>query len=306
MKKNVRILYSANPDALEKALSTYKYSATVEAEYGSKVVNGTCVTLAHHANGWQDCPAPCRFNYDGFKDIVEVIGISHIDLDTLGGIIKIIGHPIKIFETFWMAVEYIDVNGPHRMNEIKNNMIFPNDEKLQDLIYDALERYLCAYWAWNSKNRVNWKRDDQVYDVTEDVFEHIGILEKILANEDIELIFEGKQWKEEQEKFNSDSFVKNYGNVILRKSKTEFVNHLYNDPEGNIAKAVVGYKEEYGSITLSFERDFEGLSAVDIMTKRYGEKAGGHRNIAGSPRDQKYTLEDAIKLAEHVESLFEK
>ena len=297
-KRKVKIIYSANPKSLEKELQNYRFTATVEAEYGGIVVCGNCITLAHHSNGWEKCSCPCLFDYNGFKDVIEVIGISHLDLDTLGGIAGIIGHPIKnkTFESFWTLVAFVDINGPHRIEEIKSRISN----------YDDVYKYINAYWAWDFNNRVNWKRDDSVYDVTEDVFERLDILSKILIEKNNKLITNGVIWNFKQQELNENTFVKNYGNVILRKSDKEFVNHLYNCPDGQIGKCVIGYREGFKSITLSFERPIEELDASEIMKEKFGNEAGGHKTIAGTPRNQEYSFDDAIKLAEYVETLFRK
>ena len=78
---------------------------TVEAEYGSYVCEGRFYTAAHHQGegpyagrhlpGHEGTgrPAPC--NDDGITMIGEedVVVVSHIDLDTLGGCLRATGSP---------------------------------------------------------------------------------------------------------------------------------------------------------------------------------------------------------------------
>lgn len=58
-------------------------TATVEAEYGEKVIKGEQVTLAHHTKEYENNPAPC--NTMGVAPLQDgsTIVVSHLDLDTI-------------------------------------------------------------------------------------------------------------------------------------------------------------------------------------------------------------------------------
>lgn len=84
-----------------------KAEATVEAEYGDECLEGTMVTLAHHGPRSNN-PAPCNT-----PDVPELppfatVVVSHIDLDTLGGIYALQGRKPEDYR-FWEAAEMIDV-----------------------------------------------------------------------------------------------------------------------------------------------------------------------------------------------------
>jgi len=49
-----KIIISSNAQAMKKEISKFKNSATVEAEYGNEVVEGSLATLAHHAEGFKN------------------------------------------------------------------------------------------------------------------------------------------------------------------------------------------------------------------------------------------------------------
>jgi hypothetical protein len=72
-----------------------------------------------------------------------------------------------------------------------------------------------------------------------------------------------------------------------------------------VEPAVVGYNTQTKAITLSFESDEAraGLSACDIMQELFGPLAGGHAGIAGTPRGEEYTIDDARRVAKHVARL---
>ena len=114
----MKIIMSQRKEELERALKAHRSTVTVEAEYGNSVIEGTILTMAHHGPR-ADNPAPClawhqagEVSYPGLRgktDItsVEVVGVSHIDLDTLGGIAAILGRSSKtrknyLTASFWL------------------------------------------------------------------------------------------------------------------------------------------------------------------------------------------------------------
>ena len=93
-----------------------KVDATVEAEYGEKVLEGDKITLAHHVEKYKNCNAPCNRNVEKLKD-GETIVISHIDLDTIGGCLALLGVKPED-EEFWKGAEFIDIKGNHHIKEL--------------------------------------------------------------------------------------------------------------------------------------------------------------------------------------------
>ena len=108
----MKILISANPEALKKELDNFSKTVTVEAEYGSVVVEGTELTLAHHGDRSGN-PAPCL--HEGKVDC-DAIGLSHVDLDAMGGVLAVCGRK-PVAPSFWELAAFVDVNGPHKLPE---------------------------------------------------------------------------------------------------------------------------------------------------------------------------------------------
>lgn len=82
--KNVRVFLVPkymNEDELTKA--NIVPTATVEAEYGEKVIKGRKATLAHHTKEYEKNPAPCNNMDVPILDDDSTIVISHLDLDTI-------------------------------------------------------------------------------------------------------------------------------------------------------------------------------------------------------------------------------
>ena len=61
--QNVRVLLVPEyMDQEELSAANITPSATVEAEYGDKVIEGEQITLGHHAKEYENNPAPCRYS----------------------------------------------------------------------------------------------------------------------------------------------------------------------------------------------------------------------------------------------------
>jgi hypothetical protein len=213
-----------------------------------------------------------------------MIGLSHVDLDALGGIMALMGIKPEA-PAFWKAAAYVDINGPHKLWEIEP------DQKVMD--------QLNAYWAFSQGHRVFPERDGSVTDVTDEVESHVDVLLSILKN-DPELIGAGRRWEEAQAGLERGSFCDSLNGVILRSAPT-FTNHLYNAGKNFIhGVAVVAYNEKFKSCTVSCAEPIPGISCRSLVQDLWGELAGGHDTIAGSPRGQEMSYADALALWEHV------
>ena len=282
--KFMRIVLSSSATTLRSYLTDYEAihpftTATVEAEYGSDTVTGSVITMAHH--GVNDGnPAPCSYPNNG-KDYenVEVIGVSHLDLDTVGGIMAIMGAKPDD-DGFWALAEFVDLNGAHKLH--KSGASKENISRLY------------AWWAWNEK-QPRPERSSEVVDVTEKVLVAIEAIKKILDG-DKELLAEGAKFKAEEAELNRRTVEGSFGSVLFRTSRT-FVNHLYTTDDGTEYDAVVSYNPKWRSVTLSYANPREGDDANAVVKAAWGPLAGGHKGIAGSPRDRRMNKADGLRLA---------
>jgi len=290
----VKVLISSNADNLESALREEelagKGTVTVEAEYGDRVVRGSCGTMAHHGpRGGVGSKCPCLY-VAGDLGLVRpdygetVVGISHIDLDTIGGLWAVFEaagafpHPKPDKPSawpFWRAAAFVDLNGPHRADRTKETYL-----------------QLAAYWAFGRENRVYPPRDGGVKDVTVDVVEHLHALHEILtpgADRHDERMRAGANLIDAEAELETKSFrsafrQKGGAPIVLFRESDRFVNHLYRHGD-EVAAAVVGYNTDTGEVTVSFEAgDKSPISARRFVQLLYGPEAGGHHGIAGSPR----------------------
>ncbi len=291
---NVRFLLGANSTnlrlALAESIKNGRHTGTIEAEYGPEdVVQGNSFTLAHHglrANQPAPTTYPNGFARIGGKPFEGDIGLSHVDFDTEVGAAAVLEKKPED-DIFWKLVELYDVKGLHKVPQ--------SEPRENDL------RRLYAYLAWDSKNKMFANRDGSVSIVTTEIEKGVDVIGEIVANNDT-LLRAGDDYRQAQAKLNAESFRDFRSGVIFRESDTD-VNHLYLMPNGEEALAVVTFKPGKQKITLSFADLPKGKNAIDILTELF-PGAGGHAQIAGSPRDQKMTYDNAIRVfANTIESI---
>ena len=332
---STRFILASNPTNLTAALEG-SHSATVEAEYGELCVRGSVLTLAHHgprsgnpapclasnAVGQVTCPACGGEVGGGCQECggttmvisdppIQLVGLSHFDLDTLGGCAAVLGTKPDV-QGFWELAAFIDLNGPHKLGL--------SGASVEDI------RRLNAYWAWAESFRVYAPLDGGVRDVTSEVFEALDVLREILHGS-VEYLEKGDAWVAEGEALNKTSYRDAFygggcnvddpmpciGNrihipaqpaVLLRESG-EFVNHLYTH-RNEVYRGVVGYNPETRAVTISLADPVKGISCCELAQTLWPDKdpatgkflAGGHAGIAGSPRGKQLTMADARRAAQ--------
>ena len=286
-------MYKHNPVILaptaQLALEVPNVVASVEAEYGETVVEGTVITLAHHTGEWRKCPAPCNnpAARGGLDGRAGRILISHIDLDTVGGILALRGEQPKDPE-FWAGAEFVDVNGPHNAYKLSGRV----------------QALLRAYWAWSqSQPRVRYT---EVTDVTDVVYRHMDFLWVLLdGGAEAEAAIEaGRVWADENQAKTDALCIHETSLVRAFVTRGVFCNASYYSKKLECAAlACVAYDEEKGSVTLSFAdvRSLRGMSAKAMVQEVWGPDAGGHDGIAGSPRGVAVTKEEFLLLLRNVE-----
>jgi hypothetical protein len=281
-----RILLARSADLAQ----TVNPELSVEAEYGSVVVEGSIYTAAHHQKEGEytstNRPAPC--NDANIPLVRGDVLVSHFDLDTVGGCMRAMGNYRTALDTefagFWNLAEFVDLNGPHRLSE--------SGASKKDL------SRLYAFWAWSQANLPRQFPADEVVDVTEHVEAAGRAITEILGGHEPH-IEAGHAMREAQADLNRVSFIEAVAEVGIR-THAGFVNHLYTTPEGHPLRAVVALNPEQGSVTVSLAEAVEGVSCRELVQALWGIEAGGHDGIAGSPRDQKMTEEDLRELGAAV------
>lgn len=134
---------------------------------------------------------------------------------------------------------------------------------------------------------------------------HGGIL-----SEAERLVEEGRRWHADVEKATQSKLI--YETDNIRVFSTDSVNcssAYYSPTQDKVIPATLVYNERFNSVTLAFYdggRDHGGqYSAQEIMQSMYGELAGGHDGIAGSPRGQKMGYDDLVRAADIMDRIYE-
>jgi len=274
---------------------------TVEAEYGSTVVEGSRYTAAHHqpegpyagrhivAGGR---PSPC--NDDAIPVVEEgVVLVSHVDLDTLGGVWRSQGRNglFLRYASFWDLAEYVDTRGPHKLGGAGADEV------------DLARLY--AFWAF-AKTMPRFPRDS-VTDITDTVNEAALVMAGILEGDEA-LLAAGEAFRAAEEQLNEKTFSEFCfeSGLLVREAHeaSQFVNHLYRMPTSfgpEVARAVVCLNHATGSITLSLADPIPGLSCRQVVQDLWGPQAGGHDGIAGSPRGRVMTKDDLSAAIAYLE-----
>lgn len=293
--------------SFDLALSAPKADVTIEAEYGGIVMEGLLYTAAHHQPSGPYAgrhvvqggrPSPCND-----PAIPEVFGdgiilVSHIDLDTLGGVIRALGrHSLyRLHRSFWELAEAVDVHGPHRLEYLEGSA--------EDI------RRLYAFWAW-SKGAPRFPRD-AVTDITGAIEEAVAVLAEILHGVP-ERLAAGDAFRAGEAELNRRTFrsmTPDLGIIVrVAESASDFCNHLYADPEGMSGgdsagrhAVVVCHNTATGAITISISEPLPGFSCRELVQALWGPEAGGHDGIAGSPRGRVMTEDDLWRMTMLVDS----
>ena len=292
---------------LAKALSPI-VALTVEAEYGSVVVEGRVYTAAHHQPSGPYAgdhvveggrPSPCNDRdiptLETGLEQDSIILISHFDLDTVGGVLRahLYAEPIfkPEFDAFWALASFVDVNGVHKQNLSGASIL---DHARLD-----------AWWAWADKHVPRLPREG-VTDVSALMEDAYKALADILVAGNPAMLEAGRRRREAGDALNVASLVEaRSSGVLVRCAPTErdFVNHLYEAFTGKgmvVGRAIVSYNPA-GSITVSLADPVPGVSCRVLVQRLWGALAGGHDGIAGSPRGQVMMQADVESAVQALE-----
>lgn len=282
MNDNTKVILAPTKELAE----TTHADATVEAEYGDYCIEGKTVTLAHHGSRSSN-PAPCNADVKPL-DISkpQTILISHIDLDTLGGIMALTGE--KPYDpSFWAAAEKIDVEGQHHSHELN-----PIDKQKMD-----------AFHAWVA-SQPRAPRYTELTDVTQSIQDRMNVVRAICDERHPshqQLINDGIRWDRETAAAIESKLVAENKYVRAFQTDSVFCSASYYSPKQNIiVPATVSYNETFNSITVAFEDGGKQYSACQIVQAMWGPAAGGRDGIAGSPRGQSMDYEDFKIAARNV------
>ena len=289
ISQNVKVLlvpkYMNEKELLEANIEP---SATVEAEYGEKIIKGKKITLAHHIKEYQDNSAPCNTPNVPILSNNSTIVVSHLDLDTIGGIAALMGRK-KEDVKFWKAAEFIDLNGPHNLYKVEE---------------ETRKKYI-AYEAYQANHRN--PRFTEITDVTNIVLEHLDVIDKVIDG-DKKIIQEGIKWNEETKRKIEECLVFENNNVRIFNSPNGIFCSAayYSEKQGRVIPSTVTRNGKLKTITIAMADGGKKISAKELVQELWGNEAGGHIGIAGSPRGKEMTEKDMEQLANVVNTRYNK
>lgn len=221
---------------------------------------------------------------------IDAIGISHVDLDTLGGILGLLGRRrddlVDGDGLFWRVAAKVDLRGAHHLESILDGI--PLLPPSVDEIANRIRSQLHAWWGWNEDNRIYPPQDGSVADVTVQIWRACLAIERILEGEPSHLHY-GEIWLAGQEALNVESFMETMrcgpnGSIVVVRRSNRFCGHLYLTPRGVLAQAMAFYNLDTSAITVSLADPIEGVNCEEIVKDLWGPEAGGRDVVAGSPR----------------------
>jgi len=313
-EKMIQVIQASTVGDLQAALDLARKcdqlpSITVEAEYGDEVVEGDLLTLAHHGSR-AGRPAPCLYAGETFAGLSLAIGVSHIDLDTLGGIAHVLGRDhvlgryyehievvagaLMPFADFWRVAAYVDVHGLHKIAEAPGFGV-------------RVEEQLQAWYAWSADN--SCPRGTGA--VTEYVTTALSILEEILTESTEPVVYghydapdtvfdpphrqAGRDWLAARRAMADAAFIGEDERV-----RTYIGPGFYSWDYQRNTIAIVTLNDCTHAITIAVEDGGKAFDAARLLQDMFGSEAGGRPGMAGTPRGGRYTREDLSRVVARV------
>ena len=293
-----RILICSDAGNLAKRLRDFPATATVNAEYGKEVVEGNIRTLARPS-----CRCP------SMPMGVDAIGCATFGIDTLGGILAILGEKAPengceiLQDMFWDLVAHCCCNGVHKLSD----WISETRRRLGSTESDACASCVAAYWALEAAfNSIASSKivpvGNDVLDITDTVNELRRALHSIFKG-NTECLANGEVYRDAQFALNQSSFKGLLDGRVIVRSSTKPVSHIYRAPNGILVNRVVVFDPISGLVSISIDKSEFGINCRDLAVSLWGEESTGNEFIASSPPGMKYTMRDALKVARQLSSM---
>jgi len=284
----------------------YKNSNTkvvaVEAEWGDEALEEPLVDLSlnHHGSRHTNpCPAEIGLKKpevleEYFQENTVYI-VSHLDADTIMGIMWLEQKITKTPEVVTLSemIAFSDKNGYHIAEEHYSN--------LKDT--DIYRKWLAMGYVFSRNSKTH------PGDVTNRVNGIVYAITKIIANTNIKNMVvykEAFEWKNRKITSAKSALVFKSDKLLGFSGKLFYCDN-YNLLEDGKRDFIVQYDIENKNILLAAYnkeiaiKTFGKKGVVGVLQDFFGDKAGGHIGIGGTPRNHKYTYSDFQEFLEYVE-----
>lgn len=290
-----KILICSVANNLRQQLLDFPATATVNAEYGNDILEGNVRTLASPA---------CHCLNNNIE--ANAIGIATLSLDTLGGILAIlgekspkIGDPRIRQDLFWDLVAFVSKRGHHRMSD----WVSDTRRKLGGPAYDDIANTADAFWAMDAVlDKGSLPSSSDVLDITEFVGKLRDTLYAVF-NGDKDLFAAGRTYRDEQFAINQASFKGVIDGKVIVRAYELYVNNLYRAPNGLLVNRIVGFNTLSGVITITLEHPEPGVNLAEFASKQWQSTICGYECIVCSPKDVRHTMQNALKIARQLATL---
>jgi hypothetical protein len=290
----LRIILAKDYKNAVKVVSDGNEWVAIETEYGQRTLDdsvpGVVLSLNHHGELQEELPPAMVYQtldkpvrYDNFI-------ISHIDLDTLFGILWTAGwlKKTKVTKKLSDIIGAADNLGFHRIDSIIQGV----DKDIVDKYYAI--GYLLRSWVIHDKGH-------NVKDVSKELHKLLlRIKDVIMDGPPPELTFLVEEWFSKKNDL-AQKYLLSVFNLcdkdrlfIFRAPYTLVNAYRINNLK---AKIIIHYNEQSKSITLScYDEEtaikyFGKEGVLKPLRQFFGDKAGGKITIGGTPRDQQFQPE---------------
>jgi len=158
-----------------------------------------------------------------------------------------------------------------------------------------------AAWAWLDAHDVTCP-DNAVVDITDHIDRAASMLRTLLTSgPDVDALLAQGALHRKLEQQLAETSLKEVvqskgGRVIAVREADAYINHLYRVPGHPHAAGIVAFNPVRQKVSISLWEAIPGVSCCAIVQGLWGEEAGGHATIAGSPRDRVMTRADAADV----------
>ena len=275
--------------------------AAIECEYGKDTLTeeykGVEVAMYHHGEH-SDKPAPSvRWDvYDQLEEPIDHFIVSHIDLDTIMGIMwasKIL-KPSDIAKDIGKLAEIQDLNGFHY---IEKNV-------LKDLHPNIKYRYLAIGYLLNKNINIE-DYQNPIIDVSKMVHKTIlKIKDMIIDGPSDEIIEQIDNWLKNKSD-DAKTHRKISGIINVFKADKSLLSAYCID--GECSDINIQFNTGNNSITISaFNEDiakkyFGKNGVITPLKEFFKEEVGGRISVGGTARDVMHTWDECIKFYKYIQ-----